>query len=309
MPCDERTMKVNLKVLENLCTLPETKLKDHLELVRPTLKNYGTYLYSDTGSDILAVAHMDVVKPLGIGDGTFRLIKDGDTSIVMHPNLDDRLGIFAILYLFPQYGIATDVLLTTDEEICMSTAHDFAENCTKNYNWIVEMDRAGEDVVLYDYEDDAGIVKDLRSVGFSISRGSYSDICELEGLLTTAFNVGIGYHFQHTSQCCASLRQLARQLKKLQKFYEKFKDVPYEHDFVPIMCGYPNALDFDDDSHLYDGWDIDDMEGMPDTWWEGGQMHWSYVQPPGRRRKRDFEHNKKGRRLWSGHWDDDDLNW
>jgi hypothetical protein len=304
-------MKVDLKILENLCTLSETKLKDHLLRMRPSLKDYGTYLYADTGSNILAVAHMDVV----IGSSNpFRLFKDGDVAIVMHPNLDDRLGIFTILYLFPQYGIATDVLLTTDEEMCMSTARDFAEKCNKNYNWIVEADRGGEGIVLYNYGNDKQIVDDLKSMGFTVDHGSYSDICEMEELLTSAFNMGIGYHFQHTTQCCASLQQLARQLKKLQSFYSAFKDVSYEHDYMPsIIPGiYPRELDFDDDSHLYDGWDINDADDddMADTYWVDGQMHWAYVPPRGRR-KRENKYDKRGRRLWSGHWedDDDDYNW
>ena len=304
IPGDRHTMNVNLKILENLCTLSEIKLRDHLKSTSPSLKDYETYLYADTGSRVLAVAHMDVL--IGVSN-PFRLFKDGDYTVVMHPNLDDRLGIFTILHLFPQYGIATDVLLTTDEEICRSTARDFTERCKKNYNWIVEVDRAGEDVVLYNYESDKRIVKDLKSVGFNINRGSYSDICEMEGLFTSAFNMGIGYHFQHTTQCCASLQQLARQLKKLQSFYNTFKDVSYEHEYVPIVFGgYPRELDFDDDSYLYDGWGVseDDTCDMADTYWVNGQMHWAYVPPRGRR-KRDRGYNKNGRRLWSGHWNDE----
>jgi hypothetical protein len=296
-------MKVNLKILNNLCTLSEEKLKNHLKMVRPNLKDYGTYLYSENpDAKVLAVAHMDVHSITGT---QFRLVKDETTTVILHPGLDDRLGIFTILYLFPQYEIATDVLLTTDEECCMSTARDFAENCTKDYNWIVELDRAGEDVVMYNYDEDKEIIKDLKSVGFQLGAGSYSDICELEDLGASAFNMGIGYHFQHTSQCCVILRELARQLRKLKTFYDQFKDTKYEHEYVPIGTYYPTRRDFEDDVHLYEGWGSDNDEfdhDNSDVYWKNGEMHWSYVRP---RRPSYGQH--RGKRLWSGHWDEADY--
>ena len=301
-------MKVKAKILSALCSLPEAQLCDHLKVVRPNLKDCGNYLYSESPKNkVLAVAHMDVAQGVSTS-ASFRVVKDDSTSVILHPTLDDRLGVFTILYLLPQYNIATDILLTTDEESCMSTARDFAEVCNKDYNWIVELDRAGEDVVLYEYRDDVALVSDLESVGFKLGVGSYSDICEMDELGVSAFNMGIGYHFQHTSQCCAVLPQLARQLAKLKVFYDKFKDKAYEHEYVPRGIYYPSARDFSDDTRLYEGWGDDDEKRWDEqygeegsgTYWQGGQMHWSYVQP---RKKAYGEH--RGKRLWAGHWGDE----
>jgi hypothetical protein len=294
-------MKVNLKILNNLCTLPEEKLKDHLKAVRPNLKDHGEYLYSESPDNkVLAVAHMDVHSVPGT---QFRLVKDENTTVILHPGLDDRLGIFSILYLFPQYEIATDILLTTDEEYCMSSAKEFAENCKKDYNWIVELDRAGDDVVMYNYDDDDSIIADLKSVGFKLGRGSYSDICELEALGVSAFNIGIGYHFQHTAQCCVILRELALQLRKLKNFYDQFKGKSYEHFYVPSAARYPTDRDFLDNPLYWDDEDENEDEHYAgaDTYWQNGKMHWSYV-PPRRRLQRQW----KGKRLWSGHWGEEE---
>jgi hypothetical protein len=305
-------MKVNLKILKNICTLDEDKLKNHLKVVRPNLKDHGTYLYSESpDAKVLAVAHMDVHNVLG---AQFRLVKDENTTVILHPSLDDRLGIFAILYLFPQYGIATDILLTTDEECCVSTASEFVNDCKKDYNWIVELDRAGEDFVMYNYDDDKEIIHDLKSVGFQLGLGSYSDICEMEELGVSAFNMGIGYHFQHTPQCCVILRELARQLRKLKNFYDEFKDKAYAHVYDPATAYsrfggiyYPSSRDFyDDDDHLYgmgrdrEG-EEDEYDGA-DVYWKNGKMHWSYVAP----RKASCGQSRD-RRLWSGNWGENEA--
>lgn len=293
-------MKVNLKILNNLCTLPEEKLRNHLKVVRPNLKDYGEYLYSESpNSKVLAVAHMDVHTVPGT---YFRLVKNENTTVILHPGLDDRLGIFSILYLFPQYDIATDILLTTDEECCMSSAREFAENCKKDYNWIVELDRAGDDVVMYNYDDDESIKADLKSVGFKLGIGSYSDICELEGLGVSAFNMGIGYHFQHTAQCCVILRELATQLRKLKMFYDQFKDQAYEHDYIPAATSYPSDRDFLDNPMYWDDEDDDGHYAGADTYWENGKMHWSYVPP-----RRQLQRQWKGKRLWPGHWEEEEA--
>ncbi len=294
-------MKVNLKILNNLCTLPEEKLRNHLKIVRPNLKDYGEYLYSESpNSKVLAVAHMDVHEIKGT---QFRLVKNENTTVILHPSLDDRLGIFSILYLFPQYEISTDILLTTDEECCMSSAKEFAENCNKDYNWIVELDRAGTDVVMYNYDEDKDIIADLKSTGFKLGIGSYSDICELEGLGVSAFNMGIGYHFQHSAQCCVILRELAIQLRRLKMFYDKFKDQAYEHEYVPVATSYPSDRDFLDNPMYWDDEGEDDEHyAGADTYWENGKMHWSYVPP-----RRQLQRQWKGKRLWPGHWEEEEA--
>lgn len=228
-------MKINTKMLQEMCDLSVSQLQ------RYASKHFAwdtesMYFYKNVGSKVLAVAHMDTVRETG----SFRYVKTGKDIIVASPNLDDRLGIYVILDLLPQFGIVTDVLLTDNEECCDSTAQFFPE-VTKGggieYNWIIEFDRAGEDVVLYGYEDTPDLKPALEAVGFSVGQGSYSDICELYSMQTGAFNMGIGYHFQHTPQCIASIGQLGRQLSRFESFYKTNyeKKFLFEYDEEKIL--------------------------------------------------------------------------
>jgi hypothetical protein len=234
-------VKVNLGVLKKLCSMKERKVKRYLKATVPDIDDYGAFLWKQTeGVKILAVAHMDVV----FDDKDFKSVTTKNDIIVFSPALDDRLGIFTITHLLPQFGIEVDMLFTTDEEKCLSTASDFTRYCDKEYNWIVEFDRMGTDVVLYDYDCNVELQEDLKSVGFEIGHGSYSDIRDMEDMGVAAFNMGIGYHFQHTERCCASMVDLSTQLKKLQEFVEHYGEVAYEH--VPL-----EKPDVDTDPYWY----------------------------------------------------------
>jgi hypothetical protein len=300
-------MKVKTKLLRKLCSLKENDLIDHLLKVKPNLKDYGTYLYSENENNkVLAVAHMDVASSVN-QNLMLRVIKERDTTILMHPALDDRLGIFAILYLFPQYGIHTDILLVTDEEICASSAEDFAYECEKQYNWIVELDRAGEDVVMYEYRRNSQLVEDLVSSDFKLGLGSYSDICAMVSLEVSAFNMGIGYHHQHTDQCCAVLDQLGRQMGRLKEFYDDFKDKPYKHVYSPdqMILYRTLAMEFGEEGKWLTEQEWEELYGEEGSgaYWQGGQMHWSHVA-----QKHSSYERYEGNRLWPGEWDDSNQN-
>jgi hypothetical protein len=220
-------MKIDVNRLKKLCTTDEWQLWESFAR-RKDYEDMGLYLFKDTGSNILVVAHMDVfsdkIKP------TFTWDKVGTDIIIHSPWLDDRLGVFVADHMMPNVlKIKADILLTSDEECCKSTAADFATEMKslKEYNWIVEFDRAGDDVVLYHYDDVPDLTEDLMEVGYDIGIGSYSDIGELEEFGVGCFNVGIGYHHQHTSYCFASMQEMADQLMKFKDFYHKNKDKKY----------------------------------------------------------------------------------
>jgi hypothetical protein len=225
-------MKVNIKRLRELCEFSENELWEDLATSSQYHLDGGAYLYQDNGNNILAVAHLDTVLDY---DSPFRWIQAGSDTVVLSPNLDDRLGVFIILELLPQLQIPVDILFTTGEESCTSTAQDFAQDCNKKYSWIVEFDRAGNDVVLYQYDEVPELTEDLQSAGFKIGKGSYTDICALEELGIGAFNVGIGYHFQHSDQCCASLQEMLKQLYKFQDFFKAYGDKQYEYKPRPML--------------------------------------------------------------------------
>jgi hypothetical protein len=312
-------MKVNLDVLKRLCTMKERKVQRYINKVVPSIDDYGAFMWKQKeGVKILAVAHMDVI----FEDSEFRSIKTNNDIIVLSPTLDDRLGIFTILNLLPQYGIEVDMLFTKDEERCMSTAEDFVRICDKDYNLIIEFDRMGTDVVMYDYECNVELKADLESVGFEIGRGTYSDIRELEGLGVSAFNMGIAYHFQHTERCCASLADLARQLEKLKLFHDQFSGKVYEHmplddpastvqddpywfyrrDYSPAEDEYEAAVDESKD-HWYPSevdyfdnpQDFEDLDD-PDNPMDDRDFLWDYGQV---RRAQGFFHKTR-----DGKWKD-----
>jgi hypothetical protein len=164
----------------------------------------GPYYHHKHGSKVLGVAHLDTVM-------SARPIKDG--KFVCCPQLDDRLGVYCLLDWLPRMGIQLDVLLTTGEEHCRSTAAHFQGE----YNWIAEFDRAGNDVVFYQYHDDFAPWWSGR-----IGHGSYSDIVDMEALGVCAVNIGIGYQFQHTMECYADLRETEKQLKRFGKFFDRY---------------------------------------------------------------------------------------
>ena len=150
----------------------------------------GKYIYRDNGANILAVAHLDVVcfAPRHFGS------PKGKANKIYSAQLDDRLGAYVILDVLPTMGVKVDTLLTTGEESCRSTGAYFQTD--KPYNWMVEFDRAGQDVVLYDYWT-LELKTLLKSLGNKVGVGSYSDIAAMEHLGIAGFNWGIGYYDHH----------------------------------------------------------------------------------------------------------------
>lgn len=176
------------------------------------------YWYQDNGSDILAVAHLDSVQD----DVGCQVTWTAAGPLVTCGALDDRLGAYVILDLLPRLGVVCDILLTTDEELGRSTAREFAEDHHaegKRYNWVIQFDRGGTDVVLYQYETDEYVAM-VEEAGAQVGEGSYSCIAELEALGCAAFNWGVGYQDYHSPRSHAWLRDTFRSVARFLRFYE-----------------------------------------------------------------------------------------
>lgn len=187
------------------------------ELGTPTiLSNNQMYCFKDNDSSVLAVAHLDTAFTSKV----FKSIRITGDKIAFSPMLDDRLGVYTILDLLPKLGVKVDILLTEDEELGMSTAMDFKAN--KQYNWIVEFDRAGTDAVIYDYSWQTTISK-----YFTLGAGSFSDISDLDTLGCQAVNIGIGYHQAHTKRCFFSCHEYTSQITKFLKFWHAERSTHY----------------------------------------------------------------------------------
>jgi hypothetical protein len=208
--------------LEDYCKLDTDDLLKELA-EKPEAIYRDRYVYIDAGSPILTVAHADVhpdIENIVYFDSHEETVDGVKDTRVYSPYLDDRLGVYAIFEKLSDFGINADILITTDEEVHKSSALEFSTNCPKNYNWIVEFDRKGEDVVLYSYKN-GQMENELMEAGFKIGRGTSSDISQMTSLGLACFNVGIGYHDAHTPECWASLSELERQLERFQRFYSK----------------------------------------------------------------------------------------
>jgi hypothetical protein len=147
--------------------LPPLPLTTTRPPVRSPCPN-GDLRFTNNGSDILGICHVDTVphKPR---------YKESHGK-AYSTALDDRLGVYILTKALPERGIVLDFLLTDNEESGASTARYF--DAPKVYNWCVEFDRAGSDVVLYQY-DDGQLDDAFAEVGLEVGFGSYSDICDL----------------------------------------------------------------------------------------------------------------------------------
>jgi len=231
----------------------------------------GSYIFRDTGSKVLGVAHLDTVFDVRRHDH-FGIVKGTGLEAVVCPHLDDRLGAYILLDLLPSLGITLDVLLTDGEEACMSTAALFEP--PRQYHWVVEFDRRGTDVVLYQY-DDPKLRRVLRRYGLNAGQGSFSDITSLDHLGVKCLNFGCGYDDAHTLWCHANLRDTALQVDRFRRFYKDWQNTKLPHsDPTPPRRrarGRPLARDFDwladwpEYSHLYEGLEepITDLDGRP----------------------------------------------
>jgi hypothetical protein len=186
------------------------------------------YHFRDNGSRVLAVAHLDTVAPADQRAAHFANSEAG--QVVFSRALDDRLGAYIILHLLPALGITYDWLLTTGEEMGMSTADAF--DPPKDYDWIIEFDRGGTDVVMYQY-DDIGTRRAVRASGARVGDGIFSDIAYLEHLGVKAFNWGTGYQDYHGVRSHAFLRDTFDMVGHYLVFHELHAGTAMPHEAAP----------------------------------------------------------------------------
>jgi len=198
---------------------------------------FGPLIHINNGGQILGVAHLDWVKfnPNPIITNNY---------VINCPQLDDRLGAFVLLdHLKTKTNIPYDILLCDSEEIGRSTAGLYkTELVNKEYNWIFEFDRNGDDVVTYDYSE-KWFDELLEAYDFKVGWGSFSDICKLEHLLIKGANIGVGYSKEHTDKCYADLLMMDRQVSKFAKMMEDFASTKLDHTPLQRVRYY----DMDDD--------------------------------------------------------------
>lgn len=223
---------------------------------REKRKDASAYFFQDNGADILAVAHLDTVSPDWGRRTRFAHTEDG---LVVHSRaLDDRLGAYIILDLLPKLGIKHDILLTLGEEDGQSTGEFFTTE--KDYNWMIEFDRGGTDVVLYEYEDD-DLVSLVKETGARVGVGAFSDISYMEHLEIKGLNWGVGYQDYHGPRAHAYLEDTFEMVSYYLDFHETNAEeyLPHQYDerAAWYLRGYSRSAE--------PSWAADDKEW--EEWW------------------------------------------
>lgn len=209
--------------LKRICEAPQASFSAYADRVDlPPTRGWRNNIldnflfYRDNGAPVLFVAHLDHVQR----DGTCTVTKtEAGGLLALSGALDDRLGAYIGLEMLPKLGITCDVLLTTNEEQCASSARDFHDYVShKQYNWMIEFDRGGTDVVLYQY--DTPELRDLvEASGAHVGMGSYSDIADLDQLDCAGLNWGVGYEDYHSARSHAWLDDTFKMVSKFLRFH------------------------------------------------------------------------------------------
>lgn len=218
--------KLNLDTMKMVCTIQTPALFDMVKLIFPNAVLMGRNIFVDRGANILGVAHRDTYgTDYGGNDTHFFPIG----SRIYNASLDDRAGVYILVDWLLNLGLDYDILITTDEEMGMSSAWEFKTD--KEYNWMFQFDRAGTDVVTYQYKEEDWM-EAIRDIFPKIGTGSFTDIRDLD-LGICGMNIGTAYYDQHSSYSYFSPSELSRMIALFVEFYTTNKDTKFEHEGIP----------------------------------------------------------------------------
>lgn len=222
----------------NSTTLNEQRLREccqedwgyfeHMLGVKTTNTPGGKMLFKRNGGKILLVAHTDYVCNRGKPD--FVSGPHSGTRIVLSPSLDNRLGVYLILFQAWRFGAKYDILLTEGEEESKSTGKYFKQYFPKQkYNWMASFDRMGDDVVTYQYVSKVWEDAIRKSTRRLVLRGSYSDIASMGELGCCGCNIGIGYKDYHTPMSHVFWRDVNSGLLAFANLYRDYGEQKFAH--------------------------------------------------------------------------------
>lgn len=261
--------------LARICTMREGSFERAFDMERVHVAEQRSpndfYLYRDNGADVLAVAHLDTVGQAHERGAHYANTEAG--LVVYSRALDDRLGAYIITDMLPKMDINCDWLFTVGEESGMSTAAFFEP--PKMYDWMIEFDRGGSDVVMYQY-DDVDTRALVRDCGATPADGIFSDISYLDHLGIKGFNWGVGYRDYHGPAAHAYLEDTFEMVDHFQLFHAMNVGKRLVHEdnlstsyWSPYGSGSGRASWTPQD-------DADDSDGLQEWYWRnnsGGGYH------------------------------------
>lgn len=171
-------------------------LTGHLKkLGYETVKKKG-FLYAEGTVPVLLVAHLDTVH----NEPPHIICRSEDGRYIMSPQGiggDDRCGVYMILQIISE--VRCHVLFCEDEETGGQGARAFERSGIQiNVNYIVEMDRRGNNDAVFYNCDNPEFSEFVCSFGFREAMGSFSDISVVAPYLkTAAVNLSAGYYNEH----------------------------------------------------------------------------------------------------------------
>jgi len=236
---------------------------DHAQFLHGQGRTRRLFLPHKEGkvASVLLVAHVDTVQAPRLQALT--------NTHIFGTGLDDRLGCAMAMAL--RQRIPVDILLCDLEESCQSTA---AHHECGDYNWILELDRAGTDVVTYDQDSDEWLEL-LGNIWPEIGFGSFSDICKLRTTACCA-NVGIGYENAHGKNSYAVLESVQMALDRVLTLYTMASECKYIQSLKPLRSRFSPFIPFEH-------YDMPDIGGsiVPDWlideegWDNGPEYDWT----------------------------------
>lgn len=219
----------NIKLLKDCHTTNEFEFLDFVQKTHPHAQLYPhvprgrQLIYINNNSPILGIAHLDATMfptHFAVGDVSFK----PNHTCIFSPMVDDRLGVYTLLYLLPKLGINYDILLSEGEEVGDPTSRWFYTK--KKYNWMFQFDRKGTDAVHYQFTA-PNWLSALRKYFQRVNTGIFSDIAYMDHLNIQGVNVGTGYYDYTSQHAWASLDDLMDQTQRFKSFYDKYKDVKF----------------------------------------------------------------------------------
>lgn len=199
-PCRIKEESMQELTFETILRLPQMELKKTL---KAELKSRGYpitdkpgYLYAEGTIPVLLVAHMDTVHRQPVE----QICYSADRAVAMSPQGiggDDRCGVWMILQILRTTNC--HVLFCEDEEVgCIGAKKFTGGSLRPQVNYIVELDRRGNNDAVFYRCDNPEFEDFVTSFGFETAGGSCSDISYIAPYLeTAAVNISCGYYCEH----------------------------------------------------------------------------------------------------------------
>ena len=199
-PCRIKEESMQELTFETILRLPQMELKKTL---KAELKSRGYpitdkpgYLYAEGTIPVLLVAHMDTVHRQPVE----QICYSADGAVAMSPQGiggDDRCGVWMILQILRTTNC--HVLFCEDEEVgCIGAKKFTVGSLRPQVNYIVELDRRGNNDAVFYRCDNPEFEDFVTSFGFETAGGSCSDISYIAPYLeTAAVNISCGYYCEH----------------------------------------------------------------------------------------------------------------